>query len=161
MITPMARAFDTFQADTSHRGVTGEQLGMDVGLNVRGSVQERLSQLNRAYDTWLASGAAAATVVPPSDYGPDVEMHIDAARRPTFDIQEAHVRDGRVTADTLLDRVVFGAPVMAEDMWQLHHLHEVSRRRSGECGLDVIVASAQKRQGLHQGSGACPVHAGP
>ena len=54
-----------------------------------------------------------------------------------------------MTADTLLDRVIFGAPVMAEDMWQLHHLHEVSRRRSGECGLDVIVASAQKRQGIN------------
>ena len=39
---------------------------------------------------------------------------------------------------------------MAEDMWQLHRLHEVSRRRSGECGLDVIVASAQKRQGHYK-----------
>ena len=38
---------------------------------------------------------------------------------------------------------------MAEDMWQLRHLHEVSRRRCGECGLDVIVASAQKRQGIN------------
>ena len=53
-------------------------------------------------------------------------------------------------ADTLLDRVVFGEPVMAEDMWQLHRLHEVSRRRHGECGLDVIVASAQQRQGQHK-----------
>ena len=87
---------------------------MDVELNARGSAQEQLSQLNRAYDLWLASGAAAAAVVPPSDYGPDVEMHVDGARRPTFDIQEAHVRDGRLTADTLLDRVVFGEPVMAE-----------------------------------------------
>ena len=38
---------------------------------------------------------------------------------------------------------------MAEDMWQLHRQHEVSRRRNGECGLDVIVASAQQRQGLN------------
>ena len=49
------------------------------------------------------------------------------------------------THDTLLDRIVFGAPVFAEDMWMLHQLHEVSRRRSGECGVDVIVASAQRR----------------
>ena len=102
-----------FQED--HNDVTGEQVGLDVELNVRGSEQEQLSQLERAYDAWLASGAAAAAVVPPSDYGPDVAMHVDTARRPTFDIHTAHARDGRRTADTLLDRVVFGAPVMAED----------------------------------------------
>ena len=45
----------------------GEQVGLDVELNVRGSEQEQLSQLERAYDAWLASGAAAAAVVPPSD----------------------------------------------------------------------------------------------
>ena len=65
-------------------------------------------------------------------------------------MQEAHVRDGRRTADTLLDRVVFGLPVFAEDMWNLHRLHEVSRRRNGQCGLDVIVASAMPRQGEHK-----------
>ena len=79
--------------------------------------------------------------------GPDVELHVDTARPPTFDIQHAHLRDGRLTADTLLDRVVFGSPIMAEDMWGLCRLHEISRRRSGECGLDVIVASAQRRHG--------------
>ena len=68
-------------------------------------------------------------------------------RRPTFDVQEAYLRDGRLTADAVLDRIVFGEPVMAEDMWQIHRLHEVSRRRNGECGLDVIVASAMQRQG--------------
>ena len=92
-----------------HYDITGEQLGMDVKLNARGSEQEQLSQLERAYVAWLASGAAAAIIVPPSDNGSDVEMHIDPARRPTFDIQHAHVRDGTLTADTLLDRVVFGA----------------------------------------------------
>ena len=62
-----------------HYDITGEQVGLDVELNVRGSVQEQLSQLNRAYDAWLASGAAAAAIVPPSDYGPDVELHVDTA----------------------------------------------------------------------------------
>ena len=38
---------------------------------------------------------------------------------------------------------------MAEDMWQMHRIHEVSRRRNGECGLDVIVASAARRQGAN------------
>ena len=69
--------------------------------------------------------------MPPSDYGA-VDMYIDTARRPVFDVQNIHVRDGRLTADTLLDRVVFGEPVMAEDMWQMHRIHEVSRRRNGE-----------------------------
>ena len=127
--------------------VTGEQIGMDVELNVRGSAQEQLDQLNRVYDAWVASGAADAALVAPSDYGPDVELHVDAARRPTFDVQEAYLRDGRLTADTVLDRIVFGEPVHAEDMWQIHRLHEVSRRRNGECGLDVIVASAMQRRG--------------
>ena len=99
-----------------HYDITGEQVGMDIELNLRGTDQEQRSQLERAYDAWVASGAAERAVVPPSDYGPDVEMHIDPARRPTFDMQEAYVRDGRRTADTILDRVVFGEPVLAEDM---------------------------------------------
>ena len=33
----------------------------------------------------------------------------------------------------------------------MHRIHEVSRRRNGECGLDVIVASATHRQGLTHG----------
>ena len=136
-----------FQDD--HYDITGEQLGMDVELNARGTRQEQMSQIARAYDLWLASGAAEVSIVPPSDFGPDVELHVDTGRRPTFDIQNAQVRDGRLTADALLDRVVFGSPVMAEDMWKLHRLHEISRRRSGECGLDVIVASAQRRQGQY------------
>ena len=86
--------------------------------------------------------------MPPSDFGA-VDMYIDTARRPTFDVQTTHVRDGRPTADTLLDRVVFGEPILAEDMWQMHRIHEVSRRRNGECGLDVIVASATRRQGAN------------
>ncbi len=66
-------------------------------------------------------------------------------------MQEAYVRDGRRTVDTILDRVVFGEPVLAEDMRNLHRLHESSRRRNNECGLDVIVASATQRQGHTHG----------
>ncbi len=51
-----------------------------------------------------------------------MELHVDATKRPAFDIQTAYVRDGQLTAETLLDRVVFGEPAMAEDMWQLHRL---------------------------------------
>ncbi len=86
--------------------------------------------------------------MPPSDFGA-VDMYIDTARRPVVDLKTIHVRDGRPTADTLLDRVVFGEPIMADDMWQLRRIHEVSRRRNGECGLDVIVASATRRQGAN------------
>ena len=74
-------------------------------------------------------------------FGPGVEMFVDTARRPTFDRQRANVHDGRRTVDTILDRVVFGEPVFAEDMWMMHRIHEVSRHRNGECGLDVIVLS--------------------
>ena len=87
--------------------------------------------------------------MPPSDFGSNVDLRIDTARRPTFDVQTTYMRDGRPTADTLLDRVVFGEPILAEDTWMLHRVHEFSRRRNGECGLDVIVASAMRRQGLH------------
>ena len=126
--------------------VTGEQVGMPVeSMNVRGSEQEQLRQLEQAYDSWIASGAADVTIVAPSDYGADVELRVDTTRRPSFDIQTLHVRDGQLTADTFLDRIVFGTPLFAEDMWQSHRLHEVSRRRSGECGIDVIVAAAQQR----------------
>ena len=46
---------------------------MDVELNARGSRQEQLSQISRTYDFWLASGAAEAAIVPPGDFGPNVE----------------------------------------------------------------------------------------
>ena len=72
------------------------------------------------------------------------EVHIDRDRQPTISVQTTYVRDGGLTVDTMLDRVVFGEPILAEDTWQLGQLHEVSRRRSGECGVDVIVASAQR-----------------
>ena len=57
--------------------VTGEQIGMDIELNVRGTPEEQFSQLHRAYDAWVASGAAQAAIVPGSDYGPGVELHVD------------------------------------------------------------------------------------
>ena len=129
--------------------ITGEELGMDVELNVRGTDQEKFEQLNRAYDAWIASGKAEEVLVPTSDFGAS-DLRIDFERRPTFDVQKAYVRDGKLTADTILDRVVFGDPIMAEDMWQMHRIHEVSRRRNGECGLDVIVAAATQRQGHHR-----------
>ena len=47
-----------------HYDITGEQLGMDVELNARGSAQEQLSQLNRAYDAWLASGGGCSRRAP-------------------------------------------------------------------------------------------------
>ena len=127
--------------------VTGEQIGLDVELNARGTLEEQFRELHRAYDQWVASGAAQKALVLPLDYGTCVEMLVDTARRPTFDRQRANVRDGKRTVDTILDRVVFGEPIFAEDMWMLHRIHEVSRRRNNECGLDVIVASSMQRQG--------------
>ena len=67
---------------------------------------------------------------------------MDTSKRPTFDKQHVGLRDGKFTINTIMDRVVFGEPVFADDLWQRQRLHECSRRRNGECGLDVIVASA-------------------
>ncbi len=51
--------------ETDHRyDVTGEQIGFDVELNVRGTPQEQLDQLNRAYDAWVASGRAEDVLRP-------------------------------------------------------------------------------------------------
>ena len=98
------------EADDTYN-VTGEQIGFDVELNVRGTPQEQFDQLNRAYDAWVASGKAEAVFVPPSD-GLNVDLRIDTSRRPSFDVQTTYMRDGRPTADTLLDRVVFGEPII-------------------------------------------------
>ena len=73
-----------------HYDITGEEIGMPAEfMNVRDvSVQEQLTQLERAYEVWLASGGADTTIVAPSDYGPDVELRVDADKRPSFDIQD-------------------------------------------------------------------------
>ena len=49
------------------------------------------------------------------------------------------------TIDTFLDQIVFGVPVTGFDLWQVGQLHETSRRRNNECGLDVIVVVATRR----------------
>ena len=134
----------TFRQD--YLPVTDNQLGWDVQLNVRGAPEQAMSQLNRFYDEWVASGTADRLLVAPSDIT-GAKMIVDNTRRPRFDMQHAYVRDGRRTVDTILDRVVFGTPLFPEDMWNLAKLHESSRRRNNECGIDVIVASAFKRSG--------------
>ena len=77
----------------------------------------------------------------------DVEIVYDYSRPLTFDMQRTGVTNsGAMSVDTLLDRVVFGLPVTSPDLWAKCHLHEASRRRNGECGIDVIVASGSWRQ---------------
>ena len=139
--------------------VTGEQLGMPAAVtNTREvSLQDQLRQIEQAVDRWLAEGGAEATMVWASDVTGNVQLHVDPNRRPSFSIQTQYVRDGQLTADTVLDRIVFGAPLVAEDMWQIGRLHEVSRRRSGECGLDVIVCAAQQRRHTKEGYGRVPM----
>ena len=99
--------------------VTDNQLGWDVQLNVRGAPEQAMSQLHRFYDQWVASGAAEQAIVPGSEYGKGVRLLIDTSRKPRFDLQHAYVRDGKRTVDTILDRVVFGNPMFAEDVWNL------------------------------------------
>ena len=61
-------------------------------------------------------------------------------------------RSGALSADMLLDRVVFAIPITSYDMWMKCHLHERSRRRNGECGIDVVVASSSWRHRHADGS---------
>ena len=63
-----------------------------------------------------------------------------------FSVQREGVsRTGERTIDTFLDQIVFGLPVTSFDLWQKSKLNETSRRTNNQCGIDVIVASAQSR----------------
>ena len=71
------------------------------------------------------------------DRDPGVEIVVDPERALSYNLHKTG-RGGK-TVDTVLDRVVFGEPVTPFDLYQRNQLHEASRRRNGECGLDVIV----------------------
>ena len=73
------------------------------------------------------------------DRDPGVEIVVDPERALTYSLLKTG-RGGK-TVDTVLDRVVFGKPVTPFDLYQRNNLHETSKRRSGECGLDVIVCN--------------------
>ena len=63
-----------------------------------------------------------------------------------FSVQREGVsRTGERTIDTCLDQIVFGSPIASFDLWQKSKLNETSRRTNNQCGIDVIVASAQAR----------------
>ena len=105
-----------FRDDTFN--ITGEQLGL--ALNARGTDEQQLAMLSRLVDAWVASGAADQALVLPSDFGKNARIMVDLSKRPTFDKQHIGVRDGKYTINTILDRVVFGEPVFADDLWQKH-----------------------------------------
>ena len=71
------------------------------------------------------------------DRDPGVDVIVDPTKTLTYSLHKTG-RGGR-TVDTVLDRVVFGEPITPFDLYQRNRLHETSRRRNGECGLDVIV----------------------
>ena len=83
---------------------------------------------------------------PEADDDEDVTAIIDPHRPFTYDVQHTSVTGtGALSVDTLLDQVVFGLPVTSHDLWMKCHLHETSRRRNGECGINVVVASSSWR----------------
>ena len=135
----------TFQ--TTRHDRTGEELGLSPELQARGSQDEQKRQVQAAVETYLQDAGGENAELDFYEGDEDIEVHYDNSREITYSMQTQGIRDGQMTADTILDRVVFGEPIMAEDMWQLCQMHEVSRRRSGECGLDVIVASATEWTG--------------
>ena len=55
--------------------MTGEQLGFGTSLNVLGTPEEQLMQLNAVYDDWIKTQANA--LVPSSEMDEDVEVHVD------------------------------------------------------------------------------------
>ena len=130
----------TFQ--TTRHDRTGEELGLSRELQARGSEEEQQRVVQAAVEAYLASAGDE-----PLDFyegDEDVMVRHDPSRPIEYSVQTTGIRDGGYTADTILDRVVMGSPIFPEDMWQLGMLHETSRRRSGECGLDVIVASTRR-----------------
>ena len=103
--------------------VTGESLGMYRELNQRGPEAEQLASVRAAVEEMIdqnTPGPIAAYLLgaEASELGPNVEVYIDTTRQPTYSRMTTQVRDGDMMAthDTLLDRIVFGAPVFAEDM---------------------------------------------
>ena len=141
------RTGTTFQRTRHDR--TGEDLGLSTEIQARGSEAEQRRQVQAAVEAYLERAGGENAELDIYEGDEDVAVRYDSSRAIEYSMQTQGLRDGQMTADTILDRVVFGEPIMAEDMWQLGHLHEVSRRRSGECGLDVIVASATQRQGYN------------
>ena len=78
---------------------------------------------------------------------------IDEDRPFTYDAHRTSVTgSGALSVDTLLGQVVFGLSVTSHDLWMKCHLHETSRRRNGECGIDVVVAGSSYRHQAANGS---------
>jgi len=118
-----------------------------------GTPEQQRAYLGRAIEEYIQANAATdgdghkILGMFYEDRGPVVW---DDSRHFTYDVETADFQDGAApTLDVLLDRVVFGAPVTAEDMWMKHRLNEHSRRSNGQCGLDVMVAGATLRRPVH------------
>ena len=110
-------------------------------------------QLARMMSKW-AEEFPPGKVIPNAWQYVHEDPHVVAVvdnERITYSAQSTGIRNGERTIDTFLDQVVFGDPVTGFDLWQKMHLHEVSRRRNQECGIDVIVASATIRPCFQSG----------
>ena len=123
------------------------------GADAQGQIQRML----QAWRDWFAAEFNGG--VPPewmdsvTADNDAVVLVVDPDRPWTYDTQQTGVTgSGALSVDTLLDQVVFGAPVTPHDLWMKCHLHEGSRRRNGQCGLDVIVASSSWRHQHTDGS---------
>ena len=123
------RTGTTFQRTRHDR--TGEELGLSTEIQARGSEAEQRRQVQAAVEAYLERAGGENAELDIYEGDEDVAVRYDSSRAIEYSMQTQGIRDGQMTADTILDRVVFGEPIMAEDMWQLGHLHEVSRRRSG------------------------------
>ena len=123
------------------------------GADADSHVQRLLAE----WRTWfmLSYAGGVPPVLQSSEEADDanVDTIVDPSRAFTYDAQRTGVTSsGARSVDTVLDQVVFGCPVASHDLWMKSHLHEGSRRRNGQCGIDVIVASSSWRHQHSDGS---------
>ena len=123
------------------------------GVASEDQVRRTLNVWRRWFSTYFDLMPREYLSSPEADEEDDVSPIIDPNRPFTYDVQRTSVAgSGKLSVDTLLDQVVFGPPVTSHDLWMKCHLHETSRRRNGECGIDVVVASSSWRHKAANGS---------
>ena len=113
------------------------------GVGSEDQVRRVINEWKRWFSTYFDLVPEEYLSSPEADDDEDVTAIIDPHRPFTYDVQHTSVTGtGALSVDTLLDQVVFGLPVTSHDLWMKCHLHETSRRRNGECGINVVVASS-------------------
>ena len=94
----------TFQ--TTRHDRTGEELGLLPELQARGSEAEQRRQVQRAVEAYLEQAGGQNAELDFYEGDENVIVRYDSSRPITYSMQTQGIRDGQMTADTILDRVV-------------------------------------------------------